>query len=178
MKRTYSRLLSLAVLLAALPGFNLGAAGHTAVGGGIAVAASHSGQAPIVTIDGGRVHGVAVPGGYVFCGLPYGAPPTGGTHANGLGELRCEWRPRRRQQFRGHRSTSRTSCHSCRRSHRSRRTLHRDTTVRSGPHGNDARAWDAVPKQTTSNGNRDHCRTLRLRVEMILRADARVEDRP
>ena len=29
-----------------------------------------------------------------------------------------------------------------------------------------------------SNGNREHCRTLRLRVEMILRTDARVEDQP
>jgi hypothetical protein len=63
MNRDYSRLLSLAVFVAALPGFSLGAAGHTPVAGGIAVAASHSGQAPIVTIDGGRVRGVAVPGG-------------------------------------------------------------------------------------------------------------------
>jgi para-nitrobenzyl esterase len=77
MNRNYSRLLSLAVLLAALPGFNLRAAGHTAGGGGIAIAHSQSDQAPIVTIDGGRVRGVAVPGGYVFRGLPYGAPPTG-----------------------------------------------------------------------------------------------------
>ncbi len=76
MNRNYSRLLSLAVLLAALPGFKLGAAGH-AVRGGIAVTPSQSEQAPIVTIDGGRVHGVPVPGGYVFRGLPYAAPPTG-----------------------------------------------------------------------------------------------------
>ena len=76
MNRNYSRLLSLAILLAALPGFSLGAAGQSAVGGGIA-APSHGGQAPIVTIDGGRVRGAAVPGGYVFRGLPYGAPPTG-----------------------------------------------------------------------------------------------------
>jgi hypothetical protein len=42
MNRHYSRFLSLAVLLAALPGFSLGAAGHTAVGGSIAGAPSHS----------------------------------------------------------------------------------------------------------------------------------------
>jgi len=76
MNSHYSRVLSLAALLAAVPGFNLGAAGHN-TSGGIAVVSSHSGQAPIVTIDGGRVRGLAVPGGYVFRGLPYGAPPTG-----------------------------------------------------------------------------------------------------
>jgi para-nitrobenzyl esterase len=41
--------------------------------------------APIVTINDGVVHGVVVPGGYVFRGLPYAAPPTG--------DLR--WRPPR-----------------------------------------------------------------------------------
>jgi para-nitrobenzyl esterase len=44
-----------------------------------------SGAAPIVTIAGGRVRGLTVPGGYVFRGLPYAAPPTG--------DLR--WRPPR-----------------------------------------------------------------------------------
>src|SRR3984893_1083956 len=77
MNRNYSRRLSLAVLLVALPAFNLGGAGGAAVGGRVAAAASTSDGAPIVTIDGGRVRGVAVPGGYVFRGLPYGAPPTG-----------------------------------------------------------------------------------------------------
>src|SRR4029077_20972462 len=76
MNRNYSGVLSLTVLLAALPGFHLGAAGQTA-GVGSPVAAWHSDQAPIVTIDGGRVRGMAVPGGYVFRGLPYAAPPTG-----------------------------------------------------------------------------------------------------
>ena len=38
---------------------------------------THSDRAPIVTIDGGRVRGVAGPGGYVFRGLAYAAPPTG-----------------------------------------------------------------------------------------------------
>ena len=47
MNRNYSRVLSLAALLAAVPGFNLGAAGQAA-GLGSAVAAWHSDQAPIV----------------------------------------------------------------------------------------------------------------------------------
>ncbi len=47
--------------------------------------ASRSGAAPIVTIDGGAVRGAVVPGGYVFRGLPYAAPP--------VGDLR--WRPPR-----------------------------------------------------------------------------------
>jgi para-nitrobenzyl esterase len=38
---------------------------------------TYSDRDPIVTIDGGRVRGVAMPGAYVFRGLPYGAPPTG-----------------------------------------------------------------------------------------------------
>jgi para-nitrobenzyl esterase len=77
MNRNYPRILSLAVLLAALRAFNLGAAGDTAAGGAIAAAASQSGHAPIVTINGGRVRGVAEPGSYTFRGLPYAAPPTG-----------------------------------------------------------------------------------------------------
>ncbi len=44
-----------------------------------------SGAAPIVTIAGGRVRGLTVPGGYVFRGLPYAAPPTGN----------LRWRPPR-----------------------------------------------------------------------------------
>ncbi len=36
-----------------------------------------SGAAPIVTIDNGAVRGLVVPGGYVFRGLPYAAPPPG-----------------------------------------------------------------------------------------------------
>jgi len=47
--------------------------------------ASHSDDAPIVTIAGGRVRGLTVAGGYVFCGLPYAAPPTGN----------LRWRPPR-----------------------------------------------------------------------------------
>jgi carboxylesterase type B len=48
-------------------------------------ASADSGAAPIVTIDNGAVRGLIVPGGYVFRGLPYAAPPTG--------DLR--WRPPR-----------------------------------------------------------------------------------
>ena len=50
-----------------------------------AAASADSGAAPIVTIAGGSVRGLIVPGGYVFRGLPYAAPPTG--------DLR--WRPPR-----------------------------------------------------------------------------------
>jgi para-nitrobenzyl esterase len=53
---------------------------------GGATAATHSAGArsdPIVHIDGGRVQGVAVGGGYAFRGLPYASPP--------VGNLR--WRP-------------------------------------------------------------------------------------
>ena len=78
MSRNHSRLLPLAALLAALTTFDLGAVGATAAGAGIA-----AGRIPIVTIDGGRVRGVAVPCGFAFRGLPYAAPPTG----------RLRWRP-------------------------------------------------------------------------------------
>ncbi len=40
-------------------------------------ASADSGTAPTVTINGGRVRGLTVHGGYVFRGLPYAAPPTG-----------------------------------------------------------------------------------------------------
>jgi para-nitrobenzyl esterase len=48
-------------------------------------AGADSGAAATVTINGGVVRGAVVPGGYVFRGLPYAAPPTG--------DLR--WRPPR-----------------------------------------------------------------------------------
>jgi para-nitrobenzyl esterase len=35
------------------------------------------GAGPVVTVSGGGVRGLAVPGGYVFRGLPYAAPPAG-----------------------------------------------------------------------------------------------------
>ena len=50
-----------------------------------AAASAGPGTAPIVTTDNGAVRGLIVPGGYVFRGLPYAAPPTG--------DLR--WRPPR-----------------------------------------------------------------------------------
>ena len=43
-----------------------------AIGAGTA-----EGKAPVVRIEGGAVHGAAVPGGYAFRGLPYAAAPTG-----------------------------------------------------------------------------------------------------
>jgi para-nitrobenzyl esterase len=77
MNRNYSRLLSLVVLSGVLPAFHLGTARDIVIGAGIAAAASHSGAAPLVAIQGGRIRGVSVPGGYVFRGLPYGAAPAG-----------------------------------------------------------------------------------------------------
>jgi len=82
MNRTHSRLHPLAAFFTALIALVLATASLTAVDTSVA-AASSSGGAPIVNIEGGVVRGVAVPGGYVFRGLPYAAPP--------LGDLR--WRP-------------------------------------------------------------------------------------
>jgi len=76
MNRNYSRLLSVAVLLAALPTFNLGASGATAVGANVSGTAPDSGRGPIVAIDGGRVRGVAVPGGFAYRALPYSPSQT------------------------------------------------------------------------------------------------------
>ncbi len=46
---------------------------------------AESGAEPIVTTTGGQVRGLTAPGGYVFRGLPFAAPP--------VGDLR--WRPSR-----------------------------------------------------------------------------------
>ncbi len=46
---------------------------------------AESGAEPIVTTTGGQVRGLTAPGGYVFRGLPYAAPP--------IGDL--PWRPPR-----------------------------------------------------------------------------------
>ena len=72
MNRTHSHLHPLAAFFAALA-MILATAGATGV---VAAAPSSSGD-PIVTIEGGAVQGVAVPGGFAFRGLPYAAPPTG-----------------------------------------------------------------------------------------------------
>ena len=53
MNRNYSWLLSVAVLFAALPTFNLGASGATAVGANVSGTAPDSGRGTIVAIDGG-----------------------------------------------------------------------------------------------------------------------------
>jgi para-nitrobenzyl esterase len=76
MNTTHSRLHRLATFFVAL-GLILATAGATSVDTGVAAAAASSSGAPIVTIEGGAVRGVAVSGGYAFRGLPYAAPPTG-----------------------------------------------------------------------------------------------------
>jgi len=76
MKTTHSRRHLLAAFFAALIALTLTTAGASAVDTGVA-AAARSGSDPIVTIDGGAVRGVAVPGGYAFRGLPYAAAPIG-----------------------------------------------------------------------------------------------------
>jgi para-nitrobenzyl esterase len=76
MNRIHSPLHPLAAFFAALMSFTL-------VTTSVAAAPSDASGDPIVTIDGGAVRGVAVPGGYAFRGLPYAAAPTG--------DLR--WRP-------------------------------------------------------------------------------------
>jgi para-nitrobenzyl esterase len=63
--------------LAAVPALNLGASGATTVDSQISATVSESSRDPIVAIDGGRVRGIALSGGYVFRGLPYAAPPIG-----------------------------------------------------------------------------------------------------
>jgi len=76
MNRTHSRPHPLAAFFAALA-LLLVTAGLSAVDTDVAAAAPSSGSDPIVTIDGGAVRGVAVPGGYTFRGLPYAAAPIG-----------------------------------------------------------------------------------------------------
>ena len=77
MNTTHSRRALLAAFCAALIALILAAAGAAAADTDVAAAAAGSVGAPIVTIDGGAVRGVAVPGGYAFRGLPYAAAPTG-----------------------------------------------------------------------------------------------------
>ena len=79
-----SRLAPLARLSAAVSVLTVAAAGAATLVTGVASAASSSGGAPIVRIEGGLVRGADVPGGGdAFLGLPYAAPP--------VGNLR--WRP-------------------------------------------------------------------------------------
>ena len=44
--------------------------------GGVAAASGNQSGAPTVKTDNGKVRGVALPGAFVFRGLPYAAPPT------------------------------------------------------------------------------------------------------
>lgn len=73
--RTHSRRASLAAArcCAALAALTIAATGATVAD----AAPPDSGAAPLVTVDGGAVRGVAVPGGYAFRGLPYAAAPSG-----------------------------------------------------------------------------------------------------
>ncbi len=77
MRKTHSRRVALAGLWAALSALTLTTAGASAVDPSVASAASSSGAAPIVLVDGGAVRGVTVAEAYEFLGLPYAAPPTG-----------------------------------------------------------------------------------------------------
>ena len=72
MNRTYSNLRPLVAFFSVVAVI-LTTTGATSV----TVAASSFEGAPIVTIDGGAVRGVAVAGGYAFRGLPYAAAPIG-----------------------------------------------------------------------------------------------------
>jgi para-nitrobenzyl esterase len=74
MNATHSRRALLAAFSAVLAALTIAAAGNARV---------DDSSAPVVTITGGAVRGVGVPGGYAFRGLPYAASPTG--------DLR--WRP-------------------------------------------------------------------------------------
>ena len=65
MNTTHSRLHPLAAFFAALIALTLAAPGTTAASTGVAAASRSSGD-PSVTIEGGAVRGVAVPGGYAF----------------------------------------------------------------------------------------------------------------
>jgi para-nitrobenzyl esterase len=67
----------LGALCAALIGLTFAAARGAAADTGPPAAASRSAGAPILTVNGGAIRGVAVPGGYAFRGLPYAAPPVG-----------------------------------------------------------------------------------------------------
>jgi para-nitrobenzyl esterase len=75
------QVLSLGLVVATLPAVNIRAARADAVAGFTDLASKA--RAPVVTVDGGRVRGVVVAGGYAFRGLPYAASPTG----------RLRWRP-------------------------------------------------------------------------------------
>ena len=77
MNTTHSGRAALAVLCAALTGLIFSSVGAAAVATDAPTGATDSSRAPIITIEGGAVRGVAVPGGYAFRGLPYAAAPSG-----------------------------------------------------------------------------------------------------
>ena len=74
MNATYLRRTLLAAICAGLAALTLTSSSAAHVG----IGSARPSTGPIVTIDSGAVRGVAVSGRYVFLGLPYAAPPTGG----------------------------------------------------------------------------------------------------
>ena len=76
MNTARSRRIRLAALCA-VPAVTVAAAAASALGARPAGARSAFRGARIVTIEGGDIRGVDMPGGYAFRGLPYAAAPTG-----------------------------------------------------------------------------------------------------
>ncbi len=78
MNKTRSRRVMLTAFCAAASTLSLPAMRATALDSGVGSAGSGSGDGrAVVTIEGGPVRGVTVPGGYEFLGVPYAAPPVG-----------------------------------------------------------------------------------------------------
>jgi para-nitrobenzyl esterase len=86
MRKTHLRRVARAGLWAALSALTFTTVGASAVDARVASAASGSGAAPVVRVEGGAVRGAAISGTYEFLGLPNAAPPT----AN------LRWRPPQR----------------------------------------------------------------------------------
>ena len=86
MRKTQSRRVALARRWVAVCALTFTMVGVCAVDTSVASAASGSGAAPVVRVEGGAVRGAAISGTYEFLGLPYAAAPTGN----------LRWRPPQR----------------------------------------------------------------------------------